>query len=78
MLHCLPRLTCQHYLLKDQHGWLWHPKIPFEGIVKENERGKVWVADVGTGNGFVDTAFFDCLPIEQKEKKNNKKEKGKR
>ena len=79
MLHSLPRLTCQHYLLKDQHGWLLHPKIPFEQIVKENAGGKVWVADVGTGNGLVDTAFFDCLPIEQKKKKKNrKKKKGKR
>ena len=69
MLHSLRRLTCQHYLLKDQHGWLLHPKIPFEQIVKENAGGKVWVADVGTGNGLVDTAFFDCLSNEQKRRK---------
>lgn len=69
MLHSLRRLTCQHYLLKDQHGLLLHPKIPFEQIVKENAGGKVWVADVGTGNGLVDTASLTACPLNKREKK---------
>ena len=39
--------------MKDQHGWLLHPKIAFEQLVKDNEGGEVLIADVGTGNGFV-------------------------
>ncbi|MCJ1457579.1 hypothetical protein MMC28_007947 [Mycoblastus sanguinarius] len=56
-------LTCQHYLMKDQHGWLLHPKIAFEQLVKDNEGGEVLIADVGTGNGVWPIDLASSLPL---------------
>ena len=44
----IDRLNLQHYLWKDQTGYLLHPSIPLSGI--ENLK----IADVGTGTGYVD------------------------
>lgn len=41
------RLNLQHYLWKDQTGYLLHPSIPLSEI--ENPK----IADVGTGTGYV-------------------------
>lgn len=41
------RLDLQHYLWKDQTGYLLHPSIPLSSIQN------VKIADVGTGTGYV-------------------------
>ena len=43
------RLNLQHYLWKDQTGFLLHPTIPLDG------RTDLKIADVGTGTGYADT-----------------------
>ena len=43
----MDRLNLQHYLWKDQIGYLLHPSIPLSEI--ENPK----IADVGTGTGYV-------------------------
>ena len=43
----LCRLNLQHYLWKDQTGFLLHPDIPLDG------RTELKIADVGTGTGYV-------------------------
>lgn len=43
----MDRLNLQHYLWKDQTGYLLHPSISLSGA--ENLR----IADVGTGTGYV-------------------------
>ena len=47
----------QHYLWKDQTGFLLHPEIPLDG------RTDLKIADVGTGTGYVIFAVIvsDCL-----------------
>lgn len=46
------RLNLQHYLWKDQTGFLLHPTIPLDG------RPNLKIADVGTGTGYANTMFF--------------------
>ena len=43
----MDRLNLQHYLWKDQIGYLLHPSIPLSAL--ENPK----IADVGTGTGYV-------------------------
>lgn len=45
------RLNLQHYLWKDQAGYLVHPSIP---LTSPNLK----IADVGTGTGYVLTFSF--------------------
>ena len=40
------RLNLQHYIWKDQTGFLLHPTIPLDG------RTDLKIADVGTGTGY--------------------------
>ena len=47
----MDRLNLQHYLWKDQTGYLLHPSIPLSEI--ENPQ----IADVGTGTGYVQYQF---------------------
>ncbi|KAI4211439.1 MAG: hypothetical protein LQ351_005741 [Letrouitia transgressa] len=41
------RLNFQHYLWKEQLGYLIHPRIPQD----QDQEGGLKIADVGTGTG---------------------------